>query len=88
MGLVFMIVAGAILGWLTAFVRGLKAFGLKINIAAGIAGALVAGLVVSPFIVRGDLMKGYYSVEALLISLLGSVLLLLAVNLLRRSALR
>ena len=42
MGLLFMIVVGAILGWLAAIVLKIEApRGILLNIAAGVAGALV-----------------------------------------------
>ena len=89
MGLVFMIVAGGVLGWLTAFVRRLEsARGLQLNIASGILGALAAGLVISPQLGSGDLLAGDYNVDALFISILGAAIALALVNLLRGNALR
>ena len=89
MGLVFLIVIGAILGWLAAIIaRTATAQGLLLNLAGGIGGALLAGLVINPLLGGGDLLAGNYSVGSLLTALIGSVVLLLAVNLWRDGELR
>lgn len=88
MGLVFMIVAGAILGWIATFVQQAASFrGLRANLGAGIAGALLAGLLIGPRVGAGNLLSGQYSVDALLVTALGSLLLLASVNLLRKQEL-
>lgn len=87
MGLIFLIVVGAVLGWLAAIVtRSENLGGILRNVSAGIAGACLAGLVINPLVGAGSLLEGGYSVSALLISLLGSILLLVLVNLWRGSA--
>jgi uncharacterized membrane protein YeaQ/YmgE (transglycosylase-associated protein family) len=84
MGLVFLVVVGGMLGWLAAIImRKEDSRGLALNVAVGIAGALVAGLVVHPLLGGGSLLDGSYSVDGLLTALFGSVAVLLAVNLLR-----
>lgn len=90
MGIVFMIVAGAILGWTTAFMLGsdtTKA-GLRLNIAGGIAGALIAGLIVSPSVGTGSLLGSSYSVAAIMMCMIGAIALLLPLNLLQSRILR
>lgn len=85
MGLVFMIVMGAILGWLAAIVLYAESrTGLFRNIGAGVVGALAAGLLVSPLVGGGSLLSERYSVTALLVALLGSVVLIAGANLIRR----
>lgn len=90
MGIVFMIVTGAILGWLVAFVlqtdRTVR--GLQLNIGVGISAALVAGLVISPAIGTGDLLGNRYSVRAIVICMIATVALLVPLNLLRFNNLR
>ncbi len=89
MGLVFLIVVGGVLGGLAAIiVRAEHTLGVISNIAAGIVGAFLAGLVINPLVGAGSLLQGSYSVSALLISLLGSILLLVLVNLWRKGATR
>ncbi len=90
MGYVFMIVAGAVEGWLAAFVlrADRTSRGLRLNIVAGVTGALLAGLVVAPMIGAGDLAGSNYSVSALIFSMLGAVALPAALNLLHLRDLR
>ena len=82
MGVVFLIVVGGTLGWLAAIVmRAESGPEMLRNGVAGVAGALLAGLGVSPLLGQGSLLYDAYDVAALVISLLGSAALLLAVNL-------
>ncbi len=84
MGYVFLIVVGAILGWLAAFIlRAESSRHLKINIGSGVIGALLAGLVISPAISTGDLAGGTYTVDAMFISMAGSLATLFLANFLR-----
>ena len=89
MGLMFLIVVGGMLGWLAAIITRAESATAKFrNILIGIAGALVTGLVLNPLIGGSDLLDGQYSVDALLIALTGSAVMLLAVNLWRDGELR
>ena len=82
MGLVFLLVVGALLGWVAAIImRAETSRGLALNVAAGIAGALIAGLVIGPLLGRGNLLEGTYSVDGLLVAFAGTVLFLFLVNL-------
>jgi uncharacterized membrane protein YeaQ/YmgE (transglycosylase-associated protein family) len=88
-GLVFLIVIGGMLGWLAAIIVRAETGAARLrNILIGVAGALVAGLVLNPLIGGSDLLAGQYNVDSLLIALAGSVVLLLAVNLWRDGELR
>jgi uncharacterized membrane protein YeaQ/YmgE (transglycosylase-associated protein family) len=88
-GLVFLIVIGGMLGWLAAIIARAETGASRLrNILMGIAGALVAGLVINPLIGEGSLLEGQYDIDALLIALTGSVAVLLAVNLWRDRELR
>ena len=89
MGLVFLIVVGGMLGWLAAIIVGAETGRARLrNIVTGIAGALVAGLVVNPLLGSGDLLGSEYNVDALLVALAGSVVVLLAIHLWRDRELR
>jgi uncharacterized membrane protein YeaQ/YmgE (transglycosylase-associated protein family) len=90
MGLLFMIVVGAILGWLAAIVLQIEApRGILLNIAAGVAGALLMGLFVGPLLLgSASLLGGYYAVGSLLLSLVGSLVLIAALNVLWARRLR
>lgn len=84
MGLVFLIIIGGMLGWLAAIIVRADSGPARLgNILIGIAGALVTGLVINPLIGGSNLLEGQYSIDSLLLALIGSVVLLLAVNLWR-----
>jgi uncharacterized membrane protein YeaQ/YmgE (transglycosylase-associated protein family) len=84
MGLVFLLVLGASLGWLAAIImRADRGRSMLLNVAAGIGGALLTGLVVGPLLGFGNLLAGRHSVDGLLTALAGSIVVLFAVNLLR-----
>ena len=83
MGLVFLVVLGAILGWLAAIVMHAEhARGMLLNVAAGVGGALLTGLVLGP------VLDGRNGIPGLLTALAGSVILLFAVNLWRQREVR
>ena len=84
MGLAFLIVLGGILGWLTAIVLDAETrHGMLLNIGAGIAGALVTGLVLSPILGGGSLLGGHNSIAALMLSLLGAIAAIASANIYR-----
>jgi uncharacterized membrane protein YeaQ/YmgE (transglycosylase-associated protein family) len=83
-GLVFLVIVGAILGWLAAIVsRAEDSRGILLNVAVGIGGALATGLLVAPLLGLGNVLEGRYPIDGLLTALAGSVVVLIAVNLLR-----
>ena len=89
MGLVFLIVIGGMLGWLAAIIVRAESGAAKLrNVLIGIAGALITGLVVNPLMGGRSLLEGQYDIDALLIALAGSIMVLLAVNLWRDEELR
>jgi uncharacterized membrane protein YeaQ/YmgE (transglycosylase-associated protein family) len=89
MGLVFLIVLGAVLGWLAAIIMHAESNrSMLVNVAVGIGGALVSGLVVGPLLGLGDILAGRHSVDGLLTALAGSIVVLFAVNLLRNREVR
>ena len=62
--------------------------GIFLNIVVGIIGALVAGFVLTPLVGRGTINSGDFSLMGLVLSLVGSIILLAIVNLLRRGSVR
>jgi uncharacterized membrane protein YeaQ/YmgE (transglycosylase-associated protein family) len=89
MGLIFLIVIGGMLGWLAAIVTRAETPTARLrNVLIGIAGALVTGLVINPLVGGSSLLEGQYSVDALLIALTGSIVVLLVVHLWRDGELR
>jgi uncharacterized membrane protein YeaQ/YmgE (transglycosylase-associated protein family) len=88
-GLVFLFVAGGILGWIAAIITQTDhRRGILLNAAVGILGSLIAGLVLTPLLGGGNLLTGSYHEGALIIALAGSAGLLLVVNLLRPDVVR
>lgn len=89
MGIILLVVVGGLLGWLASIVMRTDAQqGILLNIVVGIVGALIAGFLINPLIGGGNIMAGDYSVSALLVSFLGSIVLLAIVNMIRRGAAR
>ena len=89
MGFIFLIVLGAIFGWMAAIILGSEnRKGLQRNISAGIGGACIAGLLVSPLVGGGSLTGESYSITALKISLAGALLAIACANVLRGVQLR
>lgn len=83
------IIVGGILGWLASLMMRTDAQqGPLLNIIVGIIGAFLAGLVLSPLFGISTINQNNFSIEALLVSLLGAVILLGIVNLFRRGTVR
>lgn len=81
MGLAFLIVLGAILGWLSAIVLYAEdRADLLRNVLAGIGGSVVVGVVVSPMVGGGSVL-GDYSVTALILALVGTLAAIAGANL-------
>lgn len=83
------IIVGGILGWLASLVMRTDAQqGPLLNIIVGIVGAFLAGMLLTPLFGIGTINQNNFSIEAMLVSLLGAVILLGIVNLFRRGAVR
>ena len=87
MNLIILLAVGGILGWIASMIVG-GGGGILMNIVVGIVGALVAGFLLNPLIGGGNIMTGDLSMSAILVSLLGSIVLLLVLNLIRRGSVR
>lgn len=89
MGLIILLVVGGIIGWLASMImRTDGQQGIVLNVVVGIVGALLAGFVVTPLIGGAPITSGVISVQSILVSLLGAVVLLAIVNLVRRGSVR
>ena len=87
MNLILWLVIGGVLGWIASLVMHTNAQqGLFLNIVVGIVGALLAGVLLVPLFGVGTINQNDFSLPALMVSLLGSLILLAGVNLLRRGA--
>jgi len=62
--------------------------GLLLNIVVGIVGAFIAGYILTPFLHVGTINQNNFSMPALIVSLLGAIILLVALSLFRRGGLR
>ncbi len=83
------IILGGVIGWIASMImRTDSQQGPLLNIVVGIIGAMLAGFVLSPMLGGGTINQNNFSVQSLLISLLGAVILLAIVNLFRRGRVR
>ncbi len=86
---VIWLIMGALVGWLASILMHTNAQqGTLLNIVVGIVGAFVAGLVLTPMLGISTINEGNFSIEALIVSLLGAVILLAIVSFFRRGGLK
>lgn len=84
MNLIVWLIVGGLIGWIASLMMGTDAQqGILLNIIVGIIGAFLAGLVLSPLLGIGTINQSNFDLGALIVSLLGSVILLAIVNLFR-----
>jgi uncharacterized membrane protein YeaQ/YmgE (transglycosylase-associated protein family) len=80
---------GGIVGWLASIVTHTHARqGMPTNIADGIVGAFIAGLLFAPLFGISTVNHSSFSLPALLVSLLGAVILLAVVSFIRLGSAR
>ena len=80
------LIVGAIIGWAASSLMGRRE-GLLLNIVVGVAGAFIAGLVLTPLLHIGTINQNDFSLPALLVSFVGAVALLAVVSVFRRGSL-
>jgi uncharacterized membrane protein YeaQ/YmgE (transglycosylase-associated protein family) len=79
---------GLVIGYLGSLIMRSDADrGALLNAVAGVLGALLAGRLLAPFL-GGAPGQGFFSLGAVLVSLLGAVVLVALVNLLRYGRIR
>jgi len=89
MGIIILLVVGGLVGWVASMIMRTDAQqGMFLNVVVGIVGALLAGIIVSPLIGGVPITSGVISIQSILISLVGAVILLAIVNLMRRGSVR
>lgn len=89
MTLIMILIVGGIIGWLASLVmRTDGQQGIFLNVVVGIVGALVAGLLVTPFLGGAPITSGSFDIMSLVVSFLGAVILLAIINLIRRGSVR
>ncbi len=85
--LIVWLVVGGVVGWIASMIMRTDAQqGLFLNVIVGIIGAALAGWLLSPMFGVGSINQGDFSLGGLVVSLLGSVILLAIVNLVRRGS--
>jgi uncharacterized membrane protein YeaQ/YmgE (transglycosylase-associated protein family) len=83
MNVIIWLVVGGLVGWAaSAIMRSQE--GIILNVLVGIIGAVVGGWLLSPIFAASTLNQGSFSGTNLLVSLLGSVILLTSINLVGR----
>ncbi len=81
------LILGGIVGWLASKVMRTDAQqGIGLNIIVGIIGASIGGFFISPMVGISTINQNNFSLAALFVSFLGAVVLLGALNLLRRGS--
>ena len=87
--LIVWLIVGGLIGWVASMIMRTNAQqGILMNVVVGIAGAFLAGLLLSPFLGTGTINDSNFSIAAMLVSLGGAVILLGIVNLFRRGRVR
>jgi uncharacterized membrane protein YeaQ/YmgE (transglycosylase-associated protein family) len=89
MGIIVLLIVGGIVGWLASMIMRTNAQqGIFLNIVVGIVGALLAGFILTPLIGGAPITSGVISIQSILVSLAGAVILLAIINLFRRGTVR
>lgn len=84
MGLILWLIVGGVVGWLASLVMRTDAQqGIILNIVVGIIGAFVGGLIFG-----GGTINNAITLQSVLVSLVGAIILLALVNLVRRGSVR
>ena len=89
MNFIIWLIVGGVIGWLASIVMKTDGQqGIVLNVIVGIAGALLAGWLISPMLGVGTINQDNFSLPSLLVSFVGAALLLAIVNLVRRGSAR
>ncbi|PZN96719.1 MAG: GlsB/YeaQ/YmgE family stress response membrane protein [Alphaproteobacteria bacterium] len=89
MNIIILLLVGGIIGWVASMIMRTDAQqGTVLNVVVGIVGALLAGFIVTPLIGGAPITSGGINLQSIVVSLLGSVILLAIVNLFRRGTVR
>ncbi len=84
MNFILWLVIGGLLGWVASMIMGTNARqGLILNIVVGIVGAFLGGLLLAPLFGTGTINRGDFSISSLLVSFVGTIILLAIVNFFR-----
>ena len=81
------LIVGGLIGWVASELMHTRE-SLLLNIIVGIVGAFIAGLILTPLFGITTINENNFSLPALIVSLLGSIILLAVVSLFRRGIVR
>ncbi|HUS25100.1 MAG TPA: GlsB/YeaQ/YmgE family stress response membrane protein [Candidatus Binatia bacterium] len=85
MNLIVWLVVGGLIGWVASIIMKTDAQqGKFLNVIVGIVGAMIGGWLLSPMFGIGTINQNNFSPGALVVSLVGSLILLAIVNFFRR----
>jgi uncharacterized membrane protein YeaQ/YmgE (transglycosylase-associated protein family) len=85
MNFITWIIVGGLIGWIASKLMNTDAQqGIFLNVVVGIVGAFVAGWLISPLVGVPTINQDAFSVSAMMVSLVGSVILLAIVGFFRR----
>jgi uncharacterized membrane protein YeaQ/YmgE (transglycosylase-associated protein family) len=87
MNIIVWLVVGGVVGWIAGLLMR-SSHGVLMNVVIGIVGAVLGGWLLGPMVGGGTINSGDFSVVGVVVSLLGALVLLAAVNLLRRGSAR
>ena len=89
MNFIIWLIVGGLIGWVASMIMKTDAQqGVVLNIVVGIIGAFLGGWLISPLVGVPTINQNAFSLQALLVSLVGAVILLAVVNLVRRGSAR
>jgi uncharacterized membrane protein YeaQ/YmgE (transglycosylase-associated protein family) len=88
-GLIILLIVGGVIGWVASMImRTNGQQGIVLNVVVGIVGALLASFIVTPLIGGAPITSGVISIQSVVVSLIGAIVLLAIINLFRRGAVR
>ena len=89
MGIIVLLIVGGIIGWVASMIMRTDAQqGIFLNIVVGIIGAVLAGFIITPLVGGAPITSGAISIQSILVSLAGAVILLAIINMFRRGTVR
>ena len=87
MGFLVWLVVGGLVGWVASLIMKTDGSqGIILNVVVGIVGALLAGFFISPLVGIPTINDNTLSIGSLLVSLVGTVILIALVKMVRRTA--
>jgi uncharacterized membrane protein YeaQ/YmgE (transglycosylase-associated protein family) len=89
MNIIIWLIVGGLIGWVASIIMRTDARqGILLNVVVGIVGAFLGGWFLSPLFGVSTINQSNFSIQSLVVSLVGAVALLGIVNLVRRGAVR